>query len=353
MLNQALTKPYVDASVWTGAEMRNSDEWLVQLDDDDNEELHRALRSVRQSGKEFTQVGREDFPLPWLAPRLQKMQKDLTHGRGFSLIRGFDIAGYTLRDAAQIYWGVGAHIGRHGAQNAQGDLLGHVTDLGVDYKINPAARGYQTSSRLPFHNDALDVVSLMCVRPAKSGGLSRIVSSTAVHNEVLARRPDLLPVLYENFYMDRRGEAPEGLLPYHAIPMFSRADGRLFGQYNRSYVISAQRFADVPRLTPQQMEALDLMDEVTQDRKLVVEMDFGPGDMQFVSNYTVLHSRTEYEDFAEKERRRYLLRLWLHTGLVAPLPPGIEERWGDVALWQANPRPAIFDLSPVHTELVH
>ena len=353
MMNTTPDKPYEHPSVWNSTQMHNSDEWVLHLDKRDNDELQAALLAVRNSGKEFTEVTKADFPLPRLSERLKKMQQDLTQGRGFSLVRGFDINRYELRDAAQIYWGIGAHIGKHGAQNAQGDLLGHVTDLGVDYKANAAARGYQTKSRLPFHNDALDVVSLMCVRPAKSGGLSRIVSSTAVHNEVMARRPDLLSVLYQDYYLDRRGEAPEGLKPYHATPFFSWAGGRLFCQYNRTYAMSAQRFEDVPRFTQAQLEALDLMDQITNDPKLVLEMDFGPGDMQFVSNYTVLHSRTDYEDWPEKERRRYLLRLWLDTGLVTPLPAGIAERWGDVKLWQATPQPAIFDLSPVHTELIH
>ncbi len=353
MSSQPLKTPYSHPSAWKGVDMRSSTEWIFPLDDSDNDELQAALLAARSTEKSVIDLREADFPLPTLGPRLKAMKQELMNGRGFSLVRGFDIARYDTRDAALIYWCMGAYIGSHGAQNAQGDLLGHVTDLGVDHRVNPNARGYQTRNQLRFHNDALDVVSLMCVQTAKSGGLSRVVSSTAVHNAVLERRPDLLPVLYADFYIDRRGEAPKGKSPFHASPMFSVFDGRLFCQYNRAYIESAQRFDEVPRLTQQQVQALDLMDQLCNDPNLYLDMEFRPGDMQFVSNYTILHSRTSYDDWPEKERRRYLLRLWLETGLVAQLPPHLEERWGDVKLWQATPRPPIFDLSVVRQELAH
>lgn len=352
MAQSILLEPYQHPSVWHGPQQQKSSDWIFMLNDKDNAELHTALLVARHCGKSTLELKAQDFPLPTLGPRLRAQREALVNGRGFSLVRGFDIARYDTEDAALIYWCMGAYIGAHGAQNAQGDLLGHVTDLGVDYKANPNARGYQTSQRLPFHNDALDVVSLMCVRPAKSGGLSRIVSSTAIHNEVMAQRPDLLEVLYADYYLDRRGEAPEGKLPYHWGPMFQWFNGRLFCQYNRGYIQSAQRYEAVPRLSAAQIEALDLMDSLCNDPRFVLEMDFGPGDMQFLCNYTVLHSRTTYEDWPENERRRYLLRLWLETGLVPELPAHLADRWGDVKLWQSNPRPPIFDLS-VRMELAH
>ena len=40
-------------------------------------------------------------------------------------------------------------------------------------------------------------------------------------------------------------------------------------------------------------------------------MDFEPGDMQFLKNAVILHTRTEYEDGDEPENKRHLLRLWL------------------------------------------
>lgn len=348
-----LTQPIERASAWRGVQMRDSKDWIFTLDSHDNDELQAALMTARNTGKGVIELTARDFPLPTLGTRLQALRSELIDGRGFSLIRGFDMQRYELPDSALIYWCLGAHIGRHGAQNAQGDLLGHVTDLGVDYRTDTNVRGYQTKLKLPFHSDAMDVVSLMCVQPARSGGQSRVVSAHAVHNEVMARRPDLLKVLYEDFCVDRRGEAPPGKKPYYPGPMFSVLEGRLFCRYNRGYIESAQRFPEVPRLTPQQMDALELMDQLCNDPQMYLDMDFRPGDMQFLCNYSILHSRTDYEDWPEKERRRYLLRLWLETGLIDALPPAFEERWEDMKLWQKTPRPPIFDLSTVHTELAH
>lgn len=353
MSAQILTAPYHHPSAWKGSQLNHSDEWIVQLDRSDNDELRAALSHARGRGLGIPGLTANDFPLPVLGKRLAALKQDLVNGRGFSLIRGFDIEQYDLKDAALIYWGVGAHIGQHSAQNAQGDLLGHVTDLGVDYSRDPNVRGYQTRLKLPFHNDAMDVVSLMCVQPAKSGGLSRVVSSTAIHNAVMERSEELLKVLYQDFCIDRRGEAPAGKKPYYKGPMFSVLNGRLFCRYNRSYIESAQRFEEVPRLTANQVAALDLMDELCNDSNLHLDMRFDPGDMQFLCNYTVLHSRTDYEDHEDSERRRYLLRLWLDTGLLDRLPEAFEERFEDMKLWQVNPRPPIFDLSPVRAELAH
>jgi hypothetical protein len=67
----------------------------------------------------------------------------------------------------------------------------------------------------------------------------------------------------------------------------------------------------VPRLTAEQVELLDLIDEIAASDEFRLDMDFEVGDMQFVCNYSVLHSRTDYEDFDDPALKRHLLRLWL------------------------------------------
>lgn len=341
-------------SAWRGRDLRDHPErWTLRLDAHDNDELRAALAHARARGAAIPGLTRADFPLPGLAPRLATMLDEVMDGRGFVLVRGIAIDRMPVEDAALVYWGIGAHLGEGRAQNAQGDLLGHVTDLGVDYRVDNNVRGYQTRLVLPFHNDALDVVALMCLHPARSGGLSRIVSSHAIHDTLLERRPDLLAVLYRPFHIDRRGEAPAGKPPCYAAPFFERFGGRLFARYNRSYAESSQRFADVPRLTAEQREAMDLVDALCADPDLHLDMALEPGDMQFVCNYSTLHSRTAYEDWPERERRRYLLRLWLDTGRLAALPASYVDRYEDMAIWQRTPRPPIFDLSMRRAELAH
>jgi hypothetical protein len=344
---------YVHPSVWKGRDMHASDSWIVRLTARDNDELEAALATAKSCGAGIPGLCAENFPLPTLRPRLRSMLSDIMRGRGFALVRGLDIDRYPIEDAALVYWGIGAHIGAPRAQNAQGDLLGHVTDLGLDYRSDTAVRGYQTRLVLPFHNDAQDIVGLLCVHPARSGGLSRIVSSTAIHNAVLERRPDLLDTMYRPFHVDRRGEAPQGKPPCYTGAFFEWAGDRLFCRYNRTYIESAQRFESVPRLGADQIEAMDLIDSLCSDPEFHLDMAFERGDMQFICNYTTLHSRTEYEDSAERERRRYLLRLWLDTRVLAHLPDSYLERFEDMLAWQREPKAPIFDLSAVRTELAH
>jgi hypothetical protein len=345
--------PCAHPSAWTGEAMRGSSDWIVGLTAAHNAELRDAMRAAQARGLAIPSLGAADFPLPGLAPVLQHIRDAVVDGRGFVLLRGLEIADLSAADAAFLYWGIGAHMGRGRAQNGQGEVLGHVTDLGVDFRTNPNARGYQSRLKLAFHNDLMDIVGLLCLMPAKAGGASRIVSSTAVHNAVLAQRPDLIATMYQPFAMDRRGEAPAGRKPWYWGALFERAGERLFCRYNRTYIESAQRFPELPRLTAEQTACLDLMDTLVEDPALCLDMELQRGDMQFISNYTVLHSRTAYEDWPDPARRRYLLRLWLETGLVERMPPSWAERYEDMDLWQRTPMAPVFDLSARRNDLIH
>ena len=202
----------------------------------------------------------------------------------------------------------------------------------------PEHRGYQTAARLPYHCDSSDIVGLLCLKPAKAGGKSSIVSSWTLFNEMLRRHPDLLPELLKPVYRDRRGEVPDGAEPWYAVPVFSpMPDGGLVATYVRSAMLKAQRFPEVPRLTPQLIAACDAMDALANDPAIHLDMDFQPGDMQFVSNHWIMHSRTAYEDFAEPEQRRHLFRLWLACNDGPALPEVYTRVWQGAT---ANGRPA-------------
>lgn len=344
---------YEHPSAWRGAEVAQRDDWILRLSESDNRELRAALAHAQSRQAAIPGLAAPDFPLPTLAPVLRQLTDEVVNGRGFTLIRGLVIDDLPVQDAALIYWGIGSHMGRGRAQNAQGDVLGHVTDLGLDFKADANVRGYQTRLHLPFHNDTADIVGLLCLHPARRGGLSRVVSSTAIYNAVLERRPDLIEVMTAPMCVDRRGETPPGKKPYYEGAFFEWVGERLFCRYNRTYIESAQRFAEVPRLSKRQIEAMDLIDALCDDPALHLDMELQKGDMQFISNYTVLHSRTDYEDWPERERRRYLLRLWLDTGLVPELPASWTDRYSDTLVWQQQPRAPIFDLSMRRAELAH
>lgn len=316
-------------AAWYGPDMAARRDWILTLSPDDVAEIEGAMRPLVARRADIAVLAREDFPLPRLAPRLAAMLADLMDGRGFALIRGLDVAGWSMREAATAFFGLGRHLGRACSQNGKGHVLGHVRDLGLA-STDPAVRIYQTSERQTYHTDSCDVVGLLCLRTAKAGGLSALVSSVTIFNEMRRRRPDLLRLLLQPLATDRRGEVAPGQKPYFMIPVFNWHQGHLSAIYQRQYIDSAQRFPEAPRLTPDMVAALDLFDDLANDPGLNFHMALEPGDMQFVFNHTLLHDRTAFEDWPEADRRRHLLRLWLSPEGARPLPPVFAERFGTV-----------------------
>jgi hypothetical protein len=323
--------PIAGPSAWRGEDLARSDAWIHRFTASELSELHRALARVHARGLALPGIGREDFPLPTLGARLAALRAELLHGRGFVLLRGLPMERYALEDAATIYWGIGAWFGRPRSQNARGHLLGHVRDVGYDL-TDPNVRTYQTTKRQYYHTDSVDLVALLCVRRAKSGGLSSLASSVTAFNEMRARRPDLLPEMFAPFYVDRRGEVPPGMDPWFALPIFNWHAGVLTTIYVRRYIESAQRFPEVPRLTVRQVEALDTFDAILEDPRVHLQMAFEPGDIQLVHNHQILHDRTEFEDWPDASRKRHLLRLWLCPPDGRPLPPAFAARYGSVTI---------------------
>jgi hypothetical protein len=322
-----------DASAWYGPDLKRSTDWIVRLSEAEIKEVESAANKLNgeleRASFDLTTINAENFPLPNLGPRLRNLLDEVLSGRGFVLIKSLPIERWTKREAAIAFLGIGVHLGNLRMQNAEGHLLGHVKDLGRS-SMDPHARIYQTRERQTHHTDSCDVVGLLCLRAAKSGGLSNLVSSATIFNEMRRRRPDLLKVLLERIETDRRGEVPEGGKPYFSIPVFSWHEGLLSVIYQRQYIESARRFPGVAPLTPLQIEALDLFDELANDPDLNLMMELQPGDMQFLHNHTILHDRTAFEDFPERERKRHLLRLWLAPSNGRPLPEVYAERFGSV-----------------------
>ncbi|HEY8226068.1 MAG TPA: TauD/TfdA family dioxygenase [Pyrinomonadaceae bacterium] len=318
-----------DTSAWYGSELATRTDWIERLSDADISEVESAARRVDKSDIDLASITSNDVPLPILAPKLQGLIHEVLNGRGFILIKGLPIERWTNRQAAIAFLIIGVHLGNLRMQNAQGHLLGHVRDLGRS-SDDPNTRIYQTRERQTHHTDSCDVVGLLCLRAAKSGGLSSLVSSTTIFNEIRRRRPDLLRVLLDPIETDRRGEVPEGGKPYFTIPVFNYHDGSVSAIYQRQYIESARRFPGVAPLTPQQIEALDLLDQLANDPRLNLEMELEPGDIQFVHNHTILHDRTAFEDYPEPERKRHLLRLWLAPPNARLLPEVYAERYGSI-----------------------
>ncbi len=322
---------YPGPAAWTAEEMRRRDDWIVPLTPSDVAELRGAAADSARRGVALTEITPAAFPLPGLGAKLTETLDQVVNGRGFALLRGLPVADMDRAEAARVYLGLGAWLGAPVPQNAMGHILGHVTDLGVD-PTDPKNRVYQTSYRHLFHTDSCDIVCLLCLQPAKRGGQSAIASSTALYNEIARRRPDLAEVLARPFHLDRKGEIPAGKGPTYPLAVFHHCAGRMTAIYARDFIEAAQRFDHVPRLTAEQIEAMDLLDDLAASDRFRLDMDFQPGDVQVLHNHQILHARTAYEDWPEPERRRHLLRLWLSARQGRPLPPGFAERYGEIAV---------------------
>ena len=322
--------PLHGPAVWYGADLARRDDWVLRLSQADVSELERAVTAFRHSGIVLADISPATFPLDALGAKLGGVLHELLEGRGFVLIRGFPVDGYTREETAIAYMGLGSYLGRPRSQNAKGHLLGHVKDLGLDV-TDRNVRYYQTKRKLEYHTDSVDLVGLLCLKTAKSGGESFIASSTTCYNEILKRRPDLLPLLFDAFPTDRRGEVPEGMLPWFDMPVFHWHAGKLTAIYVRQYIESAQaNFPQAKRLTSAHREALDLLDAITNDPAVHLSMQFEPGDIQFLHNHQILHSRNDFENWPEPERHRHLLRLWLCPREGRPLPDVFAPRYGSV-----------------------
>ncbi len=317
------------ASAWLGPEMAARGDWIEPLGAAELHELAAASDAWADFAADMTQLTRAQFPLPTLGPRLARLGRELIDGRGFALLRGLPIEQWGRRRCAVAFYGLGAHLGRALSQNAQGHVLGHVRDMGLSSR-DPNVRIYQTDERQTFHTDSADLVGLLCLHTARVGGLSALVSSAALYNTMRAQRPDLAACLFEPLATDRRGEVPAGAKPYFEIPVFNWFAGQLSAIYQRQYIDSSQRFGDAPRLRPEQVQALDLLDALTDDPALHFTMALEPGDMQFVHNHALLHDRTAFTDWPEAPRRRHLLRLWLAPQHARPLPAVFAQRYGNV-----------------------
>ncbi len=327
---EVIREPIDTPDAWVGPEIQGDPRWLHMLSDAEVAEIDAALQAVKAAGTEIP-FAAEDFPLPTFRARLNELMDRVSNGLGVILIRGVPRDRYTDEECGLIYWGISAHIGAPVSQNARGHLLGHVTDEGKTLD-DPNARGYQTKNRLDFHCDQLpvDVLGLFCLRGSKSGGTSYLVSAPAVHNVMLAERPDLLDVMYAPFHVDWRGDHPDGAQPWYDIPMLTAHDGRLAARItNRSFMESVSRYSDDLALSDAQREALDVFQEISNREELRLMMDFQPGDMQFINNHTVLHARQAYEDYDDPALKRHLLRVWvaLPDGKRRPLAPVLEERY--------------------------
>lgn len=312
-------------AVWRTSDVVADASWSIDLDARQRRQIIAAGRAAIERGATAETVTASDCMMPELRAVISHWIDELADRRGFLLLRGFPIDELAQLGEGAIelaYVALGTHLGTPVAQNSRGERLTHVRDERL-----PAAAGkvrlYRTRERQDFHTDAADIIGLLCLQRAVSGGESKLASSWAIYNELLQRRPDLLEALYEPVGWDRQGDAPDGERPWFLLaPLVDVAGApRLF--YLGWYIRESQQHPDAPRLTDRQLEAMEMLETLANDPTFHIEMDFRPGDVQLINNGRILHAREAYEDDPDPQRRRHLLRLWLAAHRFQSLERGL------------------------------
>tara|TARA_B100000686_G_C16716125_1_gene932137 strand:- start:180 stop:1223 length:1044 start_codon:yes stop_codon:yes gene_type:complete len=316
-----LLKSVNGPEVWQAADLRADQSWIWCLNGTDLAEIDSALNTAFENGKSMPKLCREDFPLSTLGPRLLAAARDLDTGRGCLLIKGLNIGQYSEDEIKNIYWGIGRYLGTPMIQNAAGDLVGNIRNSGRTIG-EKNVRGYTTKNRMMPHCDPMDIVSLLCIHPAKTGGRSLIVSASAIYNEICRTHPEYLPTLFRGYYYDLRGEGPTGSsneVTSNRVPVFSRFEDRLSCRFHGRSIRDGMKKAG-QSLKGVDADAVDYVEALALDERFRFDMDLEQGDIQILNNYTVLHARDEFEDWPEPERCRHLLRLWINLDLTIARP---------------------------------
>lgn len=296
-------------AAWRVDQLGNPDSIAVDLESRHLDALDAAVRASKRDDIPIESLSRGSFPLGAIASDIEDWRCELAGGRGLLLLRGFPVADYDVADVSRMFMGLGTHFGLPVSQNNLGEKLGHVINVG---NRDRRERAYRNSRGLNLHTDRCDYIGMLCLQKARAGGVSGYASAVAIHNEILATRPDLLEPLYTGYHLHRFGEQPPGEPPItrSPVPVFSSADGFFNVVYIRGYVdLSVEE--GLCTLDERALEALDYFDEIANRPEIRLDVLLEPGEATFTNNCLLLHRRTEFEDHADAARKRHLLRLWL------------------------------------------
>lgn len=304
---------FAGRGAWHG-EMLGAEEGVLHLDQACLDELDAAVLEVRANPLPTLMMAPDLFELAACQALMAKANTEIRDGLGFVIIDRLPVDKYSRDEAVMLYWLLSSMIARPVAQSWDGKMIYDVYDKG-----KPPGNGVRpdvTNVRQNFHTDnsynlcAPHYLGLLCLQTAKSGGISRLISFRAAHNEMRRRHPDLLPRLYQPFYFDRQREhAPDDVMTTrHA--MFENCDGELVARLSLRQVIYGYKLAGEP-LDPEGKAALEALEAILEEPTMWKDFFFEKGQIQLLDNRRCGHCRTAFEDYPEPERRRRLVRLWM------------------------------------------
>ena len=330
-------------SAWKASDFRGKDDYAIDLAPHHIKALGKALEQIREQGLDVESITKSAFPLPDIQDLIARVFHELMHGRGFLILRGWPIDDYSLEDIGLMYYGFGTYFGKAASQSVIGDRLGYVMDYS---HVDPYERAYRNRYELALHTDLNDLIGMLSIRTSATGGESQYASGIAIHNEIFATRPDLLPPLYEGFYYHRRGEEGPGEPPVtpHKIPIFSTSDGVLSCRYVDSYMPTAAKELGI-EMSPSLCEAIAYFEEIAAREEFRLDFLVEPGEMTFSNNLVTLHGRNAFkDDVSDLDRRRLFLRLWLDVA-----PSEARPQVPELVVYPDNSIPKQEGRTPVYT----
>lgn len=313
---------------WKASDLKQSSHWTRRLTQEEQAGILKGLHAFLASGVPMTQAIASDFPFENIDTLIRDIRRELYSEFGMIVMKDFPIKGLSEPEIQAMYWGFTNHLGLLRPQGKDSGLIKHVKDAGGAYR-NATGRGYNTNSELDFHTDLSDIVGLLCLQDAKSGGISRVCSSVAIYEQMARETPDLAKALTEPIHYSRQGEEAPSEQPFYTTPIVSFADGWFSCRYVRNHTRHAHRHEGAREASARQLAAMDRMDELANSAELVYEMRLEPGDFQLLNNHVTLHSRTAYEDYEDPAKKRSLLRSWICNPDSQPLSPDLAEAYHD------------------------
>lgn len=315
--------PCSDPTIWTVADLPSAaDTFTIRFEPDEQAEMEALIARARSCNVSAENVEDDFFVWPQVSRKMVAVLRELRNGKGIVVMSGISADRFTKGEMGLIYWGLGLCLGKGVPQSAKGDRLGHVRDMSAHEKD---ARAYQNRNELNPHTDYTELVGLMCLRDARSGGETPLASSLAIHNEIWRTNPELLDILYRGFRYHRRGEQQPGeepITPY-CVPVFSRTGEHVSCRFIRPYIEAAAIELGTP-LSADEVRALDLFQALANSEAFCLKLRLAPGSLVLFNNYTTVHSRTPFVDHDVEEDKRHLLRLWLLPENFRPVVPEIE-----------------------------
>ena len=315
----ALSERIFDATIpapggWRRADVRPED-YRVVLSAACLDEIWSAADAIERHPLPTVLLDPAEFELAHCRAAMARVRAALTEGVRFAVVDRLPIEALAPDTATAIYWLLASLVARPVAQKLDGTMIYDVHDTGRQALPGSGVRPDKTNIELKPHNDNSyntappDHVALLCVRTARNGGRSRVMSFLTAHNLVRERHAALLPRLYRPFWFDRQREFFPGEPPIFSAPVYDY-DGVLRARFSSHQIHGGYVLKGEP-IDAAGAAAIAALGEMFDDPDLTVEFEMAPGELQFVNNRAIGHSRTAFEDHPEPERRRHLVRLWL------------------------------------------